>query len=473
MSQAVASSRIASSAGAAVVSQLWRVAVTFGVALALRRLIPPADYGLWDWCFAVFTLAGGLRDLGLAAHVIRLRPPPFGNLLQVQLVWGGVLAVALAAGAPLLAFAWQEGDPRLVLVLQALALYLLLEGLAQVPLVFFESELAIGRSLPAEIARNATFALVAVVAAFQGAGLWSLVAGHLAGVFVFGLMLWVRAWGKIPLVKLAGQSLSMVRESLPLGAIWLLTLALRQLDPFLLGARFDGEVVGMYTFAFWLALLVSTVLIHPIGRALYPALVALGDDRRRPFEAYGLASLALLAVEVPAALFLFVNAEFAVRVFGGGQWLETPHFLRVLCFVPLLDPLGRFAGQLLASRRQERLWIAAALLTLASWTGLGLWLTGWLGPVGMAWAHFLPLGAALSSWAVYHFDPARCRRLLGDVAFLYAVPLPLFAAAALVPLGDGWWRLAASLAAGLATAAIYTWRFGHAFRSFFRGEAAA
>ena len=451
--------------GAAAVSQLWRVGVTFGVQLVLRRTISPEDYGIWDWTFAVFMILGAIRDLGLPAHILRMKNRPFGNLLWVEAIWGSSLAAGAYFGAPFLALLFKHADPRLVPVIQAMAAFVVLEGLGQVALVYFEGELAIGRSLLPEVLRNLTFALVAFALAWTGYGVWSLVVGQLAASTVFGAALWIRAWGRIPLVWERGRSLAMMVESLPLGSVWLVMLGMRHVDPLILGTRFDEKVVGTYGFAYWLAFLVATLLIHPIGRALYPALVSLNQQSRRPFQAYRLATLLLLAVEVPAALFLFLNADSVSLLLGGERWVTSPEFLRILCFAPLFDPLGRFAGQFLAARHQEKVWLGAGLMTLVSWAVAGFVLTHALGPKGMALANYLPLGAVLTSWAIYRIDPPACRRLAGELARIYLIPVPLFAAAALFPPGAG--RFAASTAASAVAFGVYYFRFGESFRSFF------
>jgi hypothetical protein len=119
------------------------------------------------------------------------------------------------------------------------------------------------------------------------------------------------------------------------------------------------------------------------------------------------------------------------------------------------------------ARHEERLLIGASLLSLVSLVGLGLWLTGPLGPEGMAWAKLLPLGAVPITWAVYRIDPAAFRRLAGELALLYALPLPLFALAAWASTGHPYLRLGLTLAAGLATGGIYLWRWGRGFLRFF------
>jgi len=467
------SGRILRSTGAAAVSQLWRVAVTFGVSLVLRRLIPEADWGLWDWSLAVFMILGATRDLGLAAHILRLKPRPFGNLLRVEATWGGLLAATAFLGAPVLAQLFHEADPRLVTVIRAMSVFLVLEGLAHVPLAYFESELQIGRSLLPEVLRNLVFAAVAGGLAWLGYGIWSLVAGQLAASAVFAGLLWIRARGRIPLVYLPGQNLRLMWESLPLGSVWLVMLGMRHVDALVLGGRFDADTVGTYGFAYWIAFLVATLLIHPVGRSLYPALVGFDEgDVARPFDAYRLATLALLAVEIPAAFFLFLNADLVVVLLGGEKWAGSPAFLRILCFAPLVDPLGRFAGQFLAARHEEKIWVTAGGVTLVSWATAGLLLTSWLGPEGMAWANYLPFGVAITSWALYRSDPVRCRRLLKNLAALYLIPLPIFGLVFL--LSPGWPRFAASLVASAVVLGIYALSFGHQFRSFFgRGQSSS
>ena len=89
MNPANTASRFLRSTGAATFSQLWRVVVTFGTTLLLKRMIPTVDWGLWNWALPIFLVLGAVRDLGLVYHVVRVKPRPYGNLLLLETVWGG------------------------------------------------------------------------------------------------------------------------------------------------------------------------------------------------------------------------------------------------------------------------------------------------------------------------------------------------------------------------------------------------
>jgi O-antigen/teichoic acid export membrane protein len=296
------------SSGAATFAQFVRVAAILATHLALRRLIPPADWGLRDWAESLFLLLATVRDLGLPSHVVRLRPIPLGNLLRLQVLWGGALGLALLTAAPLIAGTFRTPRPDVAIVLQVMVVYLLLEGLASVPLTHFEAELRIGRSVVPELARTLAYCSGALALALAGWGVWSFILAMVGSQALYAGLLWGRARPTMTLHLAPGGTLPMLRSSVPLGSIWLLAFAVTYADALILGSRFPDAVVGGYMFAYVWAFFASRVLQQPIGRALYPALVQFGDRPEQQFLAYRLATKMLLAIEFPAALFLFLNA---------------------------------------------------------------------------------------------------------------------------------------------------------------------
>jgi len=461
------------SAGAAAFSQFWRVGVTLMVRPLLRRWIPDADWGLFDWTLTVFLILGAVRDLGLVYHVVRVKPRPYGNLLALELVWGAVLAVTSFVAAPALVAHLNDPHPAALGVIRAFGIFLFFEGLGMVPKTFFEAELNVGRTVMPEILRNLAFASLATSMAWAGYGVWSLVAGHVAAAIVYALLLWWRAWGKLELTWLKGQTLALLRRSTPLAVIWFLLILVQNVDPLILRERFSDRVVAWYRFGYENAFLVSLILVPAITRALYPALVAFRHDARQLFESYRLATLCVMALEVPAALFLFANAEAVLRILGGPEWVEpcTP-FLRVLCFAPLIDPLSRLGGEVLKTLHKDGIWIASSGITLASFAVGGWILTGTRGPMGMAWANYLPLGGLVMAWAIHRVAPRGFRRLLKDLVLIYLVPTLVFLLVYFT-VADLVIRFAVSLLALGAVIFVFWKRYGPQFVAFFRDPVAA
>jgi O-antigen/teichoic acid export membrane protein len=462
------------SAAAAGLSQGLRMVVTFAAMLVLRRTVPAADWGLFAWAWVVFMILGALRDLGLAYHAMRLSPRPWGNVLRLELYWGGALSLLVLLGAPAIA-AWQvDPHPALVGVVRVFALYLFFEGLAAVPRFYFDAEQQVGRTLGPELLRNLLFVAVALPLSFAGHGIWSLAIAHVAAAASYAAALWIRAWPEIPLLHQPGRTLELLRGSLPLAAIWLLLILTRWLDPLVLGLRFPLEIVGNFSFALeWATLALAQILVPALGRALYPALVACADDGEALFRVFGTTTVAVMALEVPLAFFLALNAEWVVLLVGGGQWTLAPSFLALLALAPLVDPFGLFGGELLKARHLDRMWILSGGVTVLAFAAGGYLLTGWLGPLGMALVHFLPLGAIPMAWGLWRVAPAPFVRLARDLAFVYLAALPGFALVHFFADAGSPWRVFWSLAAALLALGLSAWRFGGELRRFFRADAVA
>ncbi|MEO1088867.1 MAG: hypothetical protein AAFY88_31960, partial [Acidobacteriota bacterium] len=218
----------------------------------------------------------------------------------------------------------------------------------------------------------------------------------------------------------------------------------------------------------WATMAAGQILLPAITRAFYPALLRFGVRSKEMFRAYSLSTLFILAIEIPAACVLFLNAELVLRLVGGGQWTLAPTFLRVLAFAPLVDPFTRLGGEMLKALHWDRLWIVASLMTVFSYGVGGYIFTGLYGPIGMAWVNLFPLGSVVIAWAVYRISPAGFRRLGVDLLFLYAVPIPLFVAAWALAPDDEWLRLGFSLVAAAISILLAARRFGAEFFAFFR-----
>lgn len=458
------------STGAATFSQAWRMGVTFLTQLILMKLLSAGDWGLFEWTVTIFLVFGALRDLGLLYHIIRLKPRPYGNVLAVELVWGAVLSLATFFGASQVALAFRGAGPEVVPVIQAFSLFLFLEGLSSVPRIYFDAELQVGRTVLPEILRNLIFAATSLTLAFLGYGVFSMVIGLVVSIAYYTAHLWIRAWPTIPLVYERGRNWALIRPSLPLATIWFFAILARHIDPVLLGLfSFDKNTVGLYTRSYFFAFLVTITLVPAITRVLYPALVAYSDDPGKLSEAYRLATLLILTVEAPVAAFLFLNPQAFLSIFGA-QWAGAVPFLRVLSIAPLIDPFSRLGGEILKVYHRDRLWIVSLVLTLLTFSIAGYFLISAFGPIGMAWANYLPVGGLVMAFGIHRIAPAPFFRLLRDIVVIYLAPVLPFLAAYLIAGDRLWLRFGLSILAALVTAALYWRRFGHSFLAFFRSR---
>jgi lipopolysaccharide exporter len=460
--------RFLHSTAAAYGSQLARIGIRAAGDLVLARLLLPDDFGLFALAYGVVIIAALVRDLGLPYQLVRDERRPYGSALVWIAGAGAAISAVLALAAPAFAFL----GPGVPAVLRVYAVWVLLDGLAVVPRVYFEAELAVGRLVAPEIARGTAMAAVSIALALAGWGVWSLVAGQLAGAAVFAALLWRRAWGRVPLDFDFAAVPRLIGRSLYLFFIALAALPVPYFARFILGTTLGpgrGTYwVGQYGQARDWGFRLQELVQPALARVLYPALIAYRGERRRFFAAYRIGTVSILALETLAAYFLFFNAEVVLlRILIGRQWAAAVPLLRILCFVPLTDPFSRLGGEVLKAEGEDRGWLAIVALNLFSLIGFGVLLTWRLGPPGIAWANYLLLGNLAMAWRVHRICGGEFWRLLRDLLFVYALPLPLFLGVAWACPPATWLRFGASLAAAAAAGAIYALRFHRPFRAFF------
>lgn len=442
-----------------------RLIVGFGARVVLAHLLLPDAHGLYELALRIVTIASALRDLGLIFHLIRDDRRPYGTVLGFSLSSGVLVTLGILIGAPL--GGWL--DPRLPAVLRAFSLWVLLDGLAAVPRTYFERELRIGRLVAPEIARGLVMATVSIGLAWLGAGVWSFIVGDLVATGLFAALVWSRAWGKIPLSFEPALLGDLLRQSRGLFLIWVTFQLVTYIDVFIVeGVTGDTALVGQYSRAYMIAFLVRQIVFP---RALVPALVEYRFDRERFRAAFRVTTVFLMSCEVIAGYFLFFNAEKVVEVMLGSEWSAAVPLLRILCFVPFLDVFSELGGEVLKVRHEDRLWLVIMVANLVSLTGVGVLLTSYHGAQGMALANFFLLGNVLMAWRMARIFRGAFLHLLGDMALIYAVPLPLLGGAALLLPAGSWARLVVSVAAALGAFALLAWRFWNPVRSFLADRA--
>ncbi len=445
-------------------SQLGRMALRLVTDLTLARVILPEQHGLFALAWSMVVLAGFLRDAGLPYELVRHERQPYGSVLLWEVISGSIVTGALVVGA-----GWFSGlHPQLPEVLRVLAFFVLIEAFAIVPRVHFERELQVTKLVAPEIIRSIVMATVSILFAVRGAGVWSFVVGELVAMVCFVVILWARVRGLIRLDFDWRAIPNLLRRSFLLFLIAIVSNATPLVGRYIVGILDTTAMVGQYEKAVLWALRAQILFVPALSRSLYPALVVYREDVQRFVAAYRLGTVAILTIEVMVAYFLYFNTEIVIlELLLGPSWVAATRLVKILCFLPLVDPFNRLGGELLKVRRQDRIWLTIAVTNFLCLTGFGWFFSARYGTEGMAWAHYLLLGNILMAWRVWKICGPQFPKLVRDLLFVYVLPLPLFLAVAGIFPAATWARFAASLVVLAVVGSIYLWRFAQPFKQFF------
>jgi O-antigen/teichoic acid export membrane protein len=181
--------------------------------------------------------------------------------------------------------------------------------------------------------------LIAVIMAYMGYGVWSLVALSLGRFGFNSLFFWI--WSKWRPSKVFSKKsfYELFSFGSKLLASGLLDTIYRNVYNLVIGKYFSAIQLGYYTMADQFQALPSQNLTGVIGRVSYPVLSTIQDDIPKLKTAYKkiIKSSMLLSF-----IFMFGMAAIAeplIITLMGEKWLPSVFYLQLLCFVGMIYPL--------------------------------------------------------------------------------------------------------------------------------------
>jgi PST family polysaccharide transporter len=324
--------RVVRGAGYQILTMVLRTVITIGSTAVLARLLMPRDFGYIAMATVVTELAALFSSFGLVNVLVQRRRM---TRLQVDTVFWAMLALgcALAAGVFALSFlAYRFFDEPVVgQLLRLMCLMFVLGALPTVTnvvllrLMRFRTEFAI--QVTASVARTG----VAILFAYLGHGVWSLVYGALAGALAQAVLGFV-AVPYLPRWRFDGRFLRTTwRTSGSYFGGGLLFYANMNIDLMLIGRYLGATPLGYYQNARSLTDEIRARIATPLQHVLFPAFASIQHDRARLGAMIVRASRLIASVVVPVGVIVAVTAQDLVPVLYGEQWLPM---------IPVLAALG-------------------------------------------------------------------------------------------------------------------------------------
>jgi PST family polysaccharide transporter len=363
------------------------------------------------------------------------------------------MGLVVVAGSPLVAAFYRE--PQVIPVLNVLALSFPVASLGTVPQSLLVRNMEYRRLAIIEISAASAAAGAAMLLAWAGAGVWSLVAAALINATITTILSFVLSgWRAIRGMEWAHLR-AVSSYGLNLSGFVIINYFARNAGHLLVGRSLGREALGYYQMAYTLMAYPLQNVTGVLGRVLFSAFARLQEDHERFRSACTRALTVIAALCFPILLGLMVTAEPLIRVFLGGKWLPVIPLAMVLVPVGLTQCLISPLGQVyLAKGRADlmfRIGLLSSSLQIAGyWGGLHWGLQGVVG--GYAVANVILLWPALA--VPFGLIGLRFRTVAGALAPVAALTLLMAAAALGWRLGFERWGTAAPLPVLTSTAAM-------------------
>ncbi len=400
--------------------------VSFATTIFLTRLLGPEVFGV----FALGTFWVSLLALRskFGINFAALRQPVvdgdlFGSYFRMDILISSASLILSIGAATLLPY-WGY-PPEITLVVIVLAACEFFPALVGPYGLALEKELQLSRMSLVALSGSIIASGVALLLAYAGAGIWSLLVMSLITTLV-GLsgVYWVALRRVANLVRQKWTfsrttAQKLLRQGVPIGlANQGQIVVVNQFDNFLIGTYAGATTLGYYDRAYRTSQWPNTLLTAALVRVGYLTFTRVQDDIPRLAYAVKLSFWVLTTLGTPLALAIFFSAPDLVTVLYTDAWLPSAYFLRFLVLYSLISPFISLGSSLAYARGSVRIPVLISLSQAGALILFGLPLTLWLGATGTVLAVGITITVGFAVSSIYLF-----RNLPISVLEIFGAPL--------------------------------------------------
>jgi len=306
--------------------------------LVLVRVLTPSDFGLVAMAMAVVALLELMGAFGFDSALIQRQDTErshFDTAWTFNVIFGTSIAVLLVVLAVPAAAFYRE--PRLELMLPALALGSLVTGFENIGTVAFRKELNFNLEFRYLLTKRLAGFVVTITLALTLRSFWALIFGVVIGKMM-SVLISYRLHPYRPRFSLRA------RADLFNFSKWLFISNLIQFlhsrsTDFVLGRTVGSHGLGVYNIATEIAAMPSTELIAPLNRAVYPAYSRLAGLREQLWERFLEVFGIICLLAFPVAVGLYCLSDLVVVLLLGDKWHEAVPILQIAGFSGLMAAL--------------------------------------------------------------------------------------------------------------------------------------
>jgi len=340
-----------------------RYGLTFFIGIILARLLSPADYGLVGMTTIFFAISTSFIDSGFGVALIRKQNTDDADLSSVfyfNLLLSIIFYLLLFVTAPLISDFFNE--PKLTLLIRVIGINLIIGAASTIQQIILTKRIDFKLQTRISVISTIFSGIIAVVMAFKGFGVWSLVTSTLIGRTVTTILLWIwNKWTPIWIFSISRLS-ELFRFGSKLMVSSLINTIFNNIYYLVIGKYFSATELGYYTTADNFNKLPSENISGIVQRVSFPVLSSIQNDVPRLREAYKKLIRGTMLITFVLMLGLVAVARPMVLTLIGEKWEPSIIYLQLLCFSGMFYPLHSINLNMLAVKGRSDLFLRLEII---------------------------------------------------------------------------------------------------------------
>lgn len=328
---------------------LWKFAerissqlVSFVVSIVLARILAPSDYGTVSMVMIFVTLANVFVEGGFSSALIQKQDADkldFSTVFYFSIFLSIILYIVLYISAPYVALFYGDDYEILTPVLRVIGLQIIIYGANSVQQAYVSKQMMFRKFFWSTLAGTLVSALVGLLMAYYGYGIWALVSQQIVMTVVNTLVLYL-VTRKLPGLMFSFKRLKglFVYGAKILSASLLTTLFI-DIRSLIIGKVYSPKDLAFFDRGRQFPSLIVANINSSVGAVLFPKMSQEQGDKQRVKQICRDSIRFGSFLMMPLMMGLAVCAEPIVRLLLTDKWIQCVPFLQLFCIVYMFYPM--------------------------------------------------------------------------------------------------------------------------------------
>ena len=322
------------------IERLGQQGIQFFIAIILARLLAPAEFGLIAMLAIFMAVAQSFIDSGFGSALIQNQDAT--HVDECSIFYFNILVGVIAAGLLCLTAPWIASFynvPILVPLTRALSLNLVINAFGLIQTTLLTKQINFKAQFKVSLIATFFSGTIGIIMAYNGFGVWSLVAQSLSQNIFRSYLLWLFVSWRPSFIF----SIQSLRKLFAFGSkllfSGLLNTFFENIYLVVIGKLFSPADLGFYSRAKGFQELPVQNISSSVARVTYPVFSSIQDDKVRLKVGVQRALTSMVILSFPLMIGLAVVAGPLVRLLLTDKWLPCVPYLQLLCAAGILYPL--------------------------------------------------------------------------------------------------------------------------------------
>ncbi len=325
----------------------WRFLERFGaqgvtvvVSLVLARILDPNVYGIVAIVTVFTTIMQVFVDSGLGNALIQKKDADnvdFSTVFFFNIVLCLILYTLTFFLAPLIAYFYEM--PELTAIIRVLGIVIIISGIKNVQQAYVSRNLLFRRFFFATLGGTLGAAILGIILAYKGFGVWALVCQMLLNTAVDTAILWLTVKWRPDFVFSLKRLKILLKFGWKLLVSSLIDTLYKELRTLVIGKKYTSDDTGYYNNGQKIPAFIDGCINASIDSVLLPTM-SKEQDRKEAVRKMTRRAISVSSyIMLPVMIGLAVCSEPLIRLVLTEKWLPCVPYLRVFCITYAFYPI--------------------------------------------------------------------------------------------------------------------------------------